>query len=179
MSKRLIILKGTKVHPKNINIDGFDRIIFISDLKYEMQTNLDTKVKTISQYEEELQFSLTGFEEAHNLIEEWKRIPVNSFKNKELAEVLKYESVSILDTLHSDLQIYYLSWIVRSIELVKKIIETSGKKLVINYDETKPTIKSKLAVDTSKAGELFGWSPKVSFEDGIKSTIQWYMENSK
>jgi GDP-L-fucose synthase len=64
-------------------------------------------------------------------------------------------------------------------DLVKKIIEISGKKLVMNYDETKPTIKSKLAVDTSKVGELFGWSPKVSFEDGIKSTIQWYKENSK
>jgi dTDP-glucose 4,6-dehydratase len=25
--------------------------------------------------------------------------------------------------------------------------------------------------------EEFGWSPKISFEEGLRSTIKWYLEN--
>lgn len=61
--------------------------------------------------------------------------------------------------------------------LVKKIIEHSGKTLEIEYDTSKPTIKTKLALDTTKAKELFDWTPKVSLDDGIKNTIKWYDDN--
>jgi GDP-L-fucose synthase len=61
--------------------------------------------------------------------------------------------------------------------LVKKIIEHSGKTLDIEYDTSKPTIKTKLALDISKAKVLFDWTPKVSLDDGIKDTIKWYNKN--
>ena len=61
--------------------------------------------------------------------------------------------------------------------LVEKMIQISGKSLQIVYDESKPTIKTKLAVDVSKASKMFDWSPQVSIESGIKKTLAWYRKN--
>ncbi len=63
--------------------------------------------------------------------------------------------------------------------LVKKIIEASGKNLKIEYDATKPTIKTKVVLDYSKAKEIFGWEPKYTLEEGIKKTMEWYKSNFK
>ena len=63
--------------------------------------------------------------------------------------------------------------------LVKKILDISGKKLHINYDENKPTIKTKLAIDASRARKMFNWNPKISLDIGIKNVLEWYKENNK
>ncbi len=63
--------------------------------------------------------------------------------------------------------------------LVEKMISLSGKQLTIQYDESKPTIKTKLAVDIEKANKLFDWSPSVTIEDGINKTFMWYNKNIK
>ena len=62
-------------------------------------------------------------------------------------------------------------------DLVKKIIKVSGKDLEIEYDQSKPTIKTKLCLDSSKAKKILGWSPKISLDEGIKKTIDWYKNN--
>lgn len=64
-------------------------------------------------------------------------------------------------------------------ELAEKIIRYSGKRLKIEYDSSKPTIKTNLALDSTKAKDFFDWSPKISLEEGIKKTIDWYKENIK
>ena len=64
-------------------------------------------------------------------------------------------------------------------DLVKLIITISGKDLAIEYDDTKPTIKTKLAVDISKAKKIFDWCPKISLEEGISKTINWYKEQGR
>jgi len=64
-------------------------------------------------------------------------------------------------------------------DLVGKIIHHSGKNLGLKFDPTKPTIKTKLALDSSKAKEDFGWSPQVSLDEGIRKTIDWYKENGQ
>ncbi len=61
--------------------------------------------------------------------------------------------------------------------LVEKIIHASGKKIKIEYDSTKPSLKTKVFLDITKARETFGWSPKVTLEQGIQKTIQWYKDN--
>ncbi len=61
--------------------------------------------------------------------------------------------------------------------LVKKMINVSGKDITIEYDTSKPTIKTSLCVDTTKAKNDFGWSKKISLEEGIKRTMGWYKEN--
>ena len=59
-------------------------------------------------------------------------------------------------------------------DLVKKIIQHSGKNLKIAYDKTKPTIKTTLFLDCSKAKEQLGWEPAISLDKGIQKTMEWY-----
>lgn len=63
--------------------------------------------------------------------------------------------------------------------LVKKIIRVAERDLKIEYDTSKPTIKTKLFLDITKAKNLFGWSPKISLEEGIKKTMDWHKKNIK
>lgn len=62
-------------------------------------------------------------------------------------------------------------------ELVQKIIHCSKKNIIIQHDVTKPHIDTKLCLNTTKAKEHFGWEPKVSLEQGISKTMQWYKEH--
>lgn len=62
-------------------------------------------------------------------------------------------------------------------DLVAKIIASSGKNLKIEHDLTKPSIKTKLFLDTAKAKSSLGWSPEVSLDEGIRKTIDWYRMN--
>lgn len=62
-------------------------------------------------------------------------------------------------------------------DLVKRIIACSGKDIKIEYDLSKPTINTKLCLDTNKAKTSIGWSPGVSLDEGIKKTMDWYMKN--
>ncbi len=62
-------------------------------------------------------------------------------------------------------------------EIVEKIIKESGKNLKIVHDLTKPSITTKLALISRKAKDELGWEPKVSLEQGIKKTIEWYKDN--
>jgi nucleoside-diphosphate-sugar epimerase len=62
-------------------------------------------------------------------------------------------------------------------DLAGKIIASSGKNISIEYDVSKPTIKTKLCLDTSKAKDIIGWSSQISLEEGIQKTIVWYREN--
>jgi len=61
--------------------------------------------------------------------------------------------------------------------LVKKIVDLSGKKLYINYDKNKPSIDTKIALDVNKANRLINWTPTTSLDVGIEKTIKWYREN--
>jgi GDP-L-fucose synthase len=62
-------------------------------------------------------------------------------------------------------------------DLVRKIIECSGKKLEIKYDLSKPSIKTKVSLDIARAKSSLGWSPKFSLDEGIKKTMEWYRRN--
>ncbi|MBI4430172.1 MAG: NAD-dependent epimerase/dehydratase family protein [Candidatus Omnitrophica bacterium] len=61
-------------------------------------------------------------------------------------------------------------------ELVRKIIEISGKNLKVEYDKSKPSINFKLSLNIDRAKNIFGWSPKVSLDEGIVKTLAWYEE---
>ena len=62
-------------------------------------------------------------------------------------------------------------------DLVHKIVEISGKTLKISHDLSKPTIKTNVHLDCSKAKNQLGWSPKITLNEGINKTIVWYKEN--
>ena len=62
-------------------------------------------------------------------------------------------------------------------DVVKKIIKVSGKKIELEFDTSKPTIKFNLAVNIDRAQKKYNWKPKISLERGIKKTISWYNQN--
>lgn len=62
-------------------------------------------------------------------------------------------------------------------DLVKKIISHSGKEVKMEYDLSKPTIKTKLCLDITKARNSLGWTPKVSLDEGIEKTLNWHKAN--
>jgi len=63
------------------------------------------------------------------------------------------------------------------INVVKKIVTASQKKLEIIHDLSQPTIKTSLFLDCSLAKKELGWEPKITLEDGIKQTINWWKNN--
>lgn len=62
-------------------------------------------------------------------------------------------------------------------ELVHKIVAASGKKLAIEHDLSQPTIKTSLFLDCSLAKKELGWEPKVTLDEGIKRTVEWWAEH--
>lgn len=62
-------------------------------------------------------------------------------------------------------------------DLVKRIIRHSGQEIHIEYDRSKPSLKTRLCLDISKAKAALGWSPQVSLDGGIRKTMEWYREN--
>jgi len=62
-------------------------------------------------------------------------------------------------------------------DLVHQIVDESGKDLQVEHDLAKPSIKTSLFLDCSKAKRLLGWEPKTSLREGIKKTIQWCILN--
>jgi UDP-glucose 4-epimerase len=47
----------------------------------------------------------------------------------------------------------------------------------INYMTDKPEGVRHRAADTTRAEELLGWEPEYTVEEGIKNTLDWYVEN--
>ena len=58
-------------------------------------------------------------------------------------------------------------------ELSQIIARISGFKGKIKFDTTKPDGTMRKLMDSSKISKL-GWKPKVSIEQGVFKTIQWY-----
>ena len=62
-------------------------------------------------------------------------------------------------------------------KLVEKIIKASEKSLDIEYDLTKPTIKTSLFLNSEKAKTELNWKPKISLDEGISMTVDWWKKN--
>jgi GDP-L-fucose synthase len=58
-------------------------------------------------------------------------------------------------------------------ELVSKLVGYDGELL---WDTSKPNGTPRRALDTTKISSL-GWKSKTSLEDGLKYTIDWFLEN--
>jgi len=68
----------------------------------------------------------------------------------------------------------------QNIELTKMLLRLLGKpESLIHYVKDRPGHDLRYAIDCTKAEQELGWTPQVAFEDGLRQTIDWYLNNTK
>jgi len=66
----------------------------------------------------------------------------------------------------------------KNIDVVKVILEQLGKpESLIRYVTDRPGHDLRYAIDPSKISRELGWLPTTAFEDGLRLTIQWFIDN--
>ena len=67
-----------------------------------------------------------------------------------------------------------------NLEVVKTVIRELGQSEdLITYVTDRPGHDMRYAIDPTKIHEELGWLPETKFDDGIKKTIKWYLDNKK
>lgn len=67
-----------------------------------------------------------------------------------------------------------------NLEVVKAILKELGKSEdLITYVKDRPGHDRRYAIDPTKIVNELGWKPSRKFEDGLKQTIAWYLENDE
>jgi GDP-L-fucose synthase len=61
------------------------------------------------------------------------------------------------------------------INLICQLMEFDGE---IIWETDKPNGQPRRCLDTERAKQSFGFTAEVSFEEGLKSTIEWYRQNA-
>ena len=66
----------------------------------------------------------------------------------------------------------------RNIDVVRTILKELGKpENLIEHVEDRKGHDRRYAIDPTKIHEELGWEPATKFDEGIKRTIQWYLDN--
>jgi dTDP-glucose 4,6-dehydratase len=67
-----------------------------------------------------------------------------------------------------------------NLKIVRAILKHLGKpESLMKYVQDRPGHDRRYALDSSKLQRELGWAPQVSFEDGIRRTIDWYVNNTE
>ena len=75
----------------------------------------------------------------------------------------------------------------QNIDLIKLLCRQMDLKLerkkdsslsLIKYVTDRPGHDLRYAIDASKINKDLGWIPSINFEEGLKKTVDWYLENS-
>jgi dTDP-glucose 4,6-dehydratase len=65
-----------------------------------------------------------------------------------------------------------------NIYVVKEILRLLGKgEDLIKYVKDRPGHDRRYAMDSSKARATLAWEPRHTFEEGLRATIDWYVQN--
>lgn len=64
-------------------------------------------------------------------------------------------------------------------DLVHFIIRLSGKKVSVRFDTSKPDGSPRRNSDNTKAKEKVGFVAKISLEEGLQKTIEWYYSHKE
>jgi len=61
--------------------------------------------------------------------------------------------------------------------IISKLEKLIGKKALVEYKEPNKADMKATWADISKAEKLLNWKPKIDIDEGLKRTVEWYMEN--
>ena len=62
-------------------------------------------------------------------------------------------------------------------DLVEMIARLTGYEGELVWDTSKPNGQPRRGLDTSRAKQYFGFEAKMTFEEGLKNTIEWYRQH--
>jgi dTDP-glucose 4,6-dehydratase len=66
-----------------------------------------------------------------------------------------------------------------NIFIVNQVLEALGKPSeLIAYVKDRPGHDRRYAIDNTRISTELGWKPQHSFEDGLRETIRWYLDNA-
>ena len=63
------------------------------------------------------------------------------------------------------------------LDLAKMIMKINNKELEFKFDLSKPDIPTTVILDCEKAKKDLDWEPKISPEEGLRLTCEWYKKN--
>ena len=67
-----------------------------------------------------------------------------------------------------------------NLEVVKTILKQMGKgEDLITFVTDRPGHDLRYAIDSTKTEQELGWDRSYNFEDGIKETVDWYLNNKE
>ena len=55
--------------------------------------------------------------------------------------------------------------------------EKGSSEMLITFVKDRPGHDKRYAIDAHKLNKELGWSPSVTFEEGLSKTIDWFFEN--
>jgi UDP-glucose 4-epimerase len=108
---------------------------------------------------------------------------INTTQGKQTREFNYVEN--IIEGMIKIVENNFSSWVTMNIgsgheisirDLVKLIhrLSESKSELLIGSLPDRPTEIWRMSANTDKAKELIEWAPKINFEEGLESTIEWY-----
>jgi nucleoside-diphosphate-sugar epimerase len=62
-------------------------------------------------------------------------------------------------------------------DIIRMIEDGIGRRGQLQYEERPPADPMMTWADISRAQNILGWNPTVGIEEGIRRTVQWYMEH--
>ncbi len=68
---------------------------------------------------------------------------------------------------------------IRVIDAARQVLELTGHRPEIRLRADMPTGPMNRVADPSLAEQLLSWTPRVRFEDGLRRTIDWYVNNHR
>ena len=65
-----------------------------------------------------------------------------------------------------------------NLEVVRTVLKELNKpESLITYVTDRPGHDQRYAIDPTKIHNELGWLPETKFDDGIKKTVKWYLDN--
>lgn len=64
-------------------------------------------------------------------------------------------------------------------DIAEMVVQISGKDIQLVFDTSKPEGDKARSADYSKALNVLGWAPEVSFEDGLRKQYAWVKKEMK
>jgi dTDP-glucose 4,6-dehydratase len=66
----------------------------------------------------------------------------------------------------------------KNLSVVRLILKKLGKpENLINFVKDRPGHDRRYAISAAKIRDELGWNPRTSFEEGLQSTVNWYLEH--